>query len=326
MISRRRLLIVMSMVLGAPGIAGAQQARQARRIGFLSPQTPSAGRLFIDTFRQRLIELGHAEGQFVIEERFGDGRKERYPRLAAELIQLKADVIIVGSDPGALAAKNAGSSVPIVFFGVSDPVALGLVSSLGHPGGHVTGVSLGWDAAFVGKWMGLLKEIVPNLSRAAVMWNPDALSPTMAKAVQEAGRINRVAAEMFEVTNASQFSAAFATMSRKRCDGLVVIQDPLMTSNRVPISDLAVKGRLPMIAGFDTFAQAGALMTYGATVGDFMRLVASYVDKILRGANAADLPVEQPTKLLLTINVKTARALGLTIPQSLLLRADRVIE
>ena len=249
----------------------------------------------------------------MIEERFGEARKERFARLAAELIQLAVDVIIVGSDPGALAAKNAGSSVPIVFYGVSDPVGLGLVESLARPGGRVTGVSLGWDAAFVGKWMGLLKDVVPGLSRAAVMWNPDALSPTMATAVQDAGRISRVTAETFEVTDASQLGAAFATMGRKRCDGLVVIQDPLMTSNRVRISDLAVRGRLPMIAGFDIFAQAGALMTYGATVGDFMGLVASYVHKLLTGAKAADLPVEQPTKLLLTINVKTAKALDLTI-------------
>ena len=243
----------------------------------------------------------------------------------AELTQLKVDVLVVGSDAGALAAKNAATGLPVVFTGVSDPVGLGLVSNLGRPGGHMTGVALAWDAAFGGKWLELLKELVPRMSHAAVLWST-ALVPTFGKSLQDAGKARGVTVEMFQVTDADRFSAAFAAMSSKSIEGFIVVAEPLTVVHRARIAELAARERLPTVAGFGDFPRAGGLMGYGVSLPDMYAQAAVYVVKILKGAKPADLPVEQPTKLELVINAKTAKALGLTIPQAILLRADQVIE
>ena len=230
----------------------------------------------------------------MIEARWGEGRTETFPRLVTELTQLKVDVLVVGSDAGALAAKNAATGLPVVFTGVSDPVGLELVSGLGRPGGHMTGVALAWDAAFAGKWVELLKEIVPSLSRAGALWNPTAVSPIITKSLQDAGKARGVSVEMFQVTDANRFSAAFAAMSRKHIEGLIVVAEPLTVSHRTRIVELAAKERLPTVAGFGDFPRAGGLMGYGVSLPDMYAQAAVYVVKILKGAKPADLPSSSP--------------------------------
>jgi ABC-type uncharacterized transport system substrate-binding protein len=304
------------------------EAQRTPKVGWIEAGSRSANQHFLDAFRQGLRDLQYVEGQnIVIEDRWADGRAERFPELLADLIRSKVDVIVVASTPGASAAKRSESITPVVFWGVSDPVGIGLVASLGHPGGNITGVALGTEEGLAGKWVELLSEAVPNATRVAVLWNPGARGLELrVKELQAAAATLKLKLYIFEVRNVSEFDGAFNAISKTHVGGLIVMVDPLTLQNRERIVRLAAQTRLPTIYGFSEFARSGGLMAYGPSVPDQARRAATYVDKILKGAKPADLPVEQPTKFELVINAKTAKALGLTIPQSLLVRADEIIQ
>ena len=314
-------------LLAAPLAAEAQESIQRTRVAFLGAESGSTNQHFLGAFRQGLREHGYVDGQnLTLEERWAEGRSERFPALIGELVRLKTRVILTVSLPAALAAKNAATTIPIVFI-AGDPLGSGLVASLARPGGNLTGLSISLGEDFSGKWLELLKEAVPKISRVAVLWNPtnpaNAAYLTVLQAVaQKLG----VKLQPVEVRDPGGFDRAFASMSAERAQALVVVVDPLTVRYRVRIAELAAKYRLPAVYGFREFADAGGLMAYGANMADLCRRAATYVDKILKGAKPADLPVEQPEKFELVINLKTAKALGLTIPPSLLQRADQVIE
>jgi ABC-type uncharacterized transport system substrate-binding protein len=328
-IDRRAFLAGTGAVLLAAPLAaeGQSQARPAR-VGFVEAGSLSANRHFLDAFRQGLRDLGYVEGQsVVIEDRWADGRSERFPALIAELIGLKVDVIVQASTPGALAAKKATSTVPVVFWGVSDPVGIGVVATLGRPGGNMTGLVLGFEDGLAGKWVELLREAVPKVTHLAVLWNPEAGgAESRVKELHTAAGVLKLTPHVFEARNVNEFDGAFAAMARAHLGGLIVVPDPLTLRHRDQIVRLAAQTRLPATYGFLEFARAGGFIAYGPSVADQARRAAAYVDKILKGAKPGDLPVEQPTKFELVINLKTAKALGLTIPPSLLARADEVIQ
>jgi putative ABC transport system substrate-binding protein len=325
---RRFLIISLAWTAVAPLAVEAQQIRAVPRIGFIEAGALSTNRHFLDAFRQGLRDLGYVEGRNIkVEDRWADGRSERFPALLDELIRLRVDVIVQASSDGALAAKRATKTIPVVFWGVSDPVGLGLVSSLAHPGGNMTGLTLAFEEGLAGKWLEMFKQTVPAASQVAVLGNPD--SPGLARRSTEMVRSAtqlRLSLVELPVRSVDDLGGAFATMAKMHIDGLIVVTDPLTLRHRMPIVQSAAKARIPAVYSFGEFARAGGLMAYGPSVPDLARRAATYVDKILKGAKPADLPVEQPTKFELIINVKTARALGLTIPPSLLARADQVIE
>jgi len=320
---------ILALSLMAPLASEAQQSTKAARIGYLVTGplgTPEASRSF-DAFRQGLRERGYLEGQnIVIEYRAAEGRNERLPALAAELIGLNVQIIVTQGTPAAVAAKQATSTIPIVMAIATDPVGAGLIASLGRPGGNVTGLA-NLDAELSGKRLEILKAAVPALARVAVLRNP--ANPAHKAALREAQAAAHalgVRVQQVDVRDPGEFGTAFYAMKRERADGLVLFADSMFGASRVRIFDLAAKNRLPAIFWQSEFAEAGALMSYGTSYPDLFRSAAVYVDKILKGAKPADLPVEQPTKFELVINLKTAKALGLTIPPSVLGRADQVIE
>jgi ABC-type uncharacterized transport system substrate-binding protein len=325
---RRAFVTGLGALLVAPLAAQAQQAGKVPTVGWVEAGSRSANQHFLDAFRQALRDLKYVEGQnIVIEDRWAGGQEDQFSKLIAELIRLKVDLVVVASTSGAAAAKSTVRTTPVVFWGVSDPVGIGVVSSLAHPGGNITGVSLGLEDGLAGKWLELMREAVPNSSRIAVLWNPNARGPLeRVNDLRMAAATLKVALHTFEVRSASDFDGAFNAMSKTHVGGLIVVMDPLTLRHREHIVRLAAQTRLPAIYGFSEFARAGGLLAYGPSVPDQARRAAAYVDKILKGARPADLPVEQPTKFELVINLKTAKALGLTIPPSLLLRADQVIE
>ena len=315
-------------VLAAPLAAEAQQPGKVYRIGYLSSSRSSANPQLLQAFRQGLRELGWVEGQnVVIDYRFAEGRFERLPDLAAELVQLNVDVIVAGATPTTVAAKNATTTIPIVMVGVGNPVGLGLIASLARPGGNITGLSFSIGSLATGKGLELLKDTVPKIRRVAVLSNPGNPSHTLAiREVQDAAPPLGVQIQLLEAREPSQFGTAFAAMARGRAEALLVISDSMFVLHRTPIADLATRNRLPSMHGLREHVEAGGLMSYGPnTVADFRRATL-FVDKILKGAKPGDLPVEQPTTFELVINLKTAKTLGLTIPPSLLQRADQVIE
>ena len=278
-------------------------------------------------FPRGLRELGYVEGKNIaIEWRFADGKYERLPGLAAELVRLKVDVILAAAAPAASAAKQASTTLPIVIGGVGDPVGLGLIASLPRPGGNITGVSnLAVDLS--SKNLEFLLAVVPKLSRVAVLLNPtNPIDTFVVKQIQAAARTVGVSVSVFEATSASQIDTAFGAMARARVGALIVAPDPYLLAQARQIAEHAAKNRLPAIFPFRQHAEAGGLMSYGQDQAENFRRAAAYVDKILKGAKPADLPVEQPMKLELVINRRTAKALGLTLSQELLLRADEVIE
>jgi ABC-type uncharacterized transport system substrate-binding protein len=322
------LAVVLILSL-APFAAEAQQPTKAARIGYLvtgSLEGPEASRSF-DAFRQGLRERGYVEGQnIVIEYRAADGNNERLPDLAAELIALKVQTVVTQGTPAAVAAKQATSTIPIVMAIATDPVGAGLIASLGRPGGNVTGLA-NLDAELSGKRLEILKAAVPALARVAVLRNP--ANPAHRAALREAEAAAHalgVRVQLVDVRGPGEFSTAFSAMKRERAGGLVLFADSMFGTYRARIFDLAAKSRLPAIFWQSGFAEAGAFMSYGTSYPDLFRSAAVYVDKILKGAHPADLPVEQPTKFELVINLKTAKALGLTIPQSILTRADEIIQ
>jgi len=317
-----------AVLLAAPHAAEAQQAAKIARIGLLA--TTSLNPHLGEAFRQGLRDLGYVEGRnFVIETRNVEGKYERLPALAAELVALKVDLIVVGSTPPAVAAKEATKTLPILFISVADPVASGLVTSLARPGGNATGLAT-LIPELVGKCLEQLKHAVPGVSRVAVLWQPGALGERterdMRKEAEIAAGTLGLQFQFVEARGPTDFDRAFSDMARARVGALTVLPTPMFVSERRRLVDLSAKNRLPAVYVWREFVDAGGLMSYGPNLADLWRRAATYVDKILKGANPADLPVEQPTKFELVINLKTAKALGLTIPPSLLGRADEVIE
>ena len=313
------------VLLAALGPAGAQPAGQIPRVGFLGAGSSISAN--VEAFRQGLRELGWAEGKnIVIEYRFAEGRFDRLPDLAADLVRLKVDVMTAAPTPGAVAAKKATGTIPIVMVGVGDPVGLGLIATLARPGGNVTGLS--FDAGMeIGKGLEIIKETLPNARRVAVLSNPaNPGQPAAMKNLKAAARSLGVELRFLEAQGPDEFDGVFATMAKERVEALLVVTDSTFYIQRARLADLATKHRLPAVCGFRDYAEAGALMSYGPSVVAMYQRAALFVDRILKGAQPASLPVEQPTKFELVINLKAAKALGLTIPQSLLLRADDVVE
>ena len=317
------------VLLASPLAAEAQQAAKVPRIGYLSTNLAANPHL-PEAFRQGLRDLGYVEGRnLVIEYRDAEGKLERLPALAAELVALKVDVIVTSTTVGVLAAKQATKTLAIVFAAVGDPVASGLVTSLARPDGNVTGLSA-LSPELIGKCLELLKQAVPRVSRVAALWEPGVLGERtdkdMLKGADVAARALGVRLQVVEVRGPADFDRAFSDMTRARAGALIVLGGTMFIIEHRRLADLAAKNRLPAVYPLRQFVDAGGLMAYGPNVADLYRRAATYVDKILKGAKPGDLPVEQPTKFELVINLKTAKTLGLTVPQSLLLRADEVIQ
>jgi len=323
------VFLTFSVVI-APLAAGAQQAAKVARIGYLTVNLAAAPPSLLEAFRQGLRDLGYVEGRdIVIEYRDAGGKAERLPALAAELVALKVDVIMAGSTPHALAAKQATKTIPIVFLSSGDPIMDGLVTSLARPGGNVTGLS-SLTPERVGKCLELLTQAVPGVTRVAVLWQPGAVGDRTEKDTRNeaevAARALGVRLQFVAARGPAEIDRAFSDMSKARAGALAVWATAMFVVERGRLVALAAKNRLPAVYTLSEFVDAGGLMAYGHSQADLNRRAATYVDKILKGAKPSDLPVEQPTKFELVINLKSAKMLGLTIPQSLLLRADQVIE
>jgi putative ABC transport system substrate-binding protein len=312
-------------VAACPLVARAQQPGKAARIGYLAIRAPMSAD---EALLQALRELNWIEGRnIVIERRFSAGNFDRLREFAAELVRLKVDAIVAVASAGTQAAKDATASIPICFVNAGDPVGQGFVMSLARPGGNVTGVSFDASPDITAKQLQLILETVPKASRVAVLWNPT--SPFLRSywsVAQAAAPALGVVLQSLEVQDASQYETAFKAIGRDRADALVVLSDSFATFHRARIAELAAEHRLPVLYGHRQYVEAGGLMSYGPSLFDVYRRAAAYVDKILKGTRPADLPVEQPTKYELVINLKTAKALGLEIPPTLLARADEVIE
>jgi putative ABC transport system substrate-binding protein len=322
----RRAFLGIFGLLAAPTAGAAQPAGRVYRIGYLA--NDSAETRYVEAFRDGLRELGWVEGQNIaIEYRFAEGQHDRLPALAADLVRLNVDVIAAGPTPPAVAARNATRTIPIVMLGTAEPVELGLVASLARPGGNVTGLSWSVSLEIIGKQLELLREAVPRSRLVAILWNPANPAHALAlKDVKAAAGSLGVRLHLVEARELGQFERAFAAMAKARVDALLVVADGLYTHHRARLAELAGKHRLPSMHGLRQHVEAGELISYGPELVATRRQAAFFVDKILRGAKPADLPVERPKKFELAINLKTAKALGLTIPPSLLQRADQVIE
>ena len=308
--------------------AEAQQAPKIAKIGYLLPSTPAATAHNIEAFRQGLRELGYVEGKtFVLELRYGEARAERISELARELVGLKVDVIVTATDVGIAAVKRETQTIPIVMANSTDPVGTGFVASLARPGGNVTGNSI-MSPELSGKRLELLREVVPGLSRVAFLWNPDVRGAVLDYKETEcaAGSLG-LQLQSVEAVRAEDFDRAFSAVTKGRAQALIVpAANPLGFANRGQIASFAQRNRLPSMYGQMEYVDAGGLMSYGPSTPDGHRRAATYVDKILKGRKPADLPVEQPMKFEFVINLKTAQQIGLTIPQSVLFRADKVIK
>ena len=305
----------------------ADLGHRAAPVGILSQLSPSADSRSFETFSKRLRELGYIEGQnLFLEARFADGHIDRLPPLAAELVEHKADVIVVGGTPGAMAVKNATSTTPIVFVGVGDPVGSGFAHSLAKPGRNLTGLSIGYSEGIAGKWLELLQEIVPRLSTVAVItnlgnpWERDNMKELSSIATERHLKV-----KIIEVREAEALDGGFDE-ARRQAQAVLVIGNAVTHTHRQQITALAAKHRLPAMYNVREFVEVGGLMAYASDWAAQYRRAADYVDKILKGASPADLPIEQPTKVDLLVNLKAARALGISIPKEVLLRADEVIQ
>ncbi len=321
---RREFVTLVSGALVAwPLVARAQPSGKIWRIGFIAHRYEE----FYDPLFQGLRELGYTEGQnLVVERRYAEGRVERFKEFAAEMVQLKVDLIIVVTTPAAFAARNATTTIPIVHPAAIDPVGTGLIASLAHPGGNVTGLAV-LNAETSAKRLELLREVVPGLSRGAVLWNAANPANTLAwKETEGAGRVLGVALQSHEVRGPKDFEGAFAMIAQQHPDILVVLRDALTLEYRKEIIGFALRERLPSMFVGKLWAEEGGLMCYGDRLPERYRRAADVVDRILKGAKPADLPVEQPTTFELVINLKTAKAIGLNLPPAFLARADQVIE
>jgi putative tryptophan/tyrosine transport system substrate-binding protein len=323
---RREFIALLGAAIASPRAAHAKDAAGIARIGYLQFEPPllSVG----DTFREGLHDLGWIEGQNIsIERRYGAGDVERFKKSALELVQLKVDVIVAVASLAVRAARDATTSIPIVFAATGDPVGQGFVASLARPGGNLTGTSFDAGPEITAKQLQLIVETVPKASRVAVLWNPALpFIRTYFQFAQNAAAALRLSLQSEEVKDAKDFEPAFDAMVREHADAFIVLSDAFMTFHRATLAELAAKHGIPALYGHSLYTEAGGLMSYGPSVPDLVRGAAAYVDKILKGATPADLPVGQPVKFNLIINLKTAKALGLEIPPTLLARADQVIE
>ena len=326
--NRRKLLLALgATALASPLTSLAQSATKVWRIGFLTNFPPDNDPRF-EVFKKQLRDLGHVEGKtIVIDYQSAEGKYDRLPGLAAELVKRNVDVIMTdGGTPGALAARNATRTIPIVFAAVADPVGSGIVASLARPGGNVTGTSNQSPEVSV-KSLALLKEIVPSAKRIAILSNPANSSlPPIVSELQAAAKTLRLEIIVVTAGTPAEFDKAFAEIAQGRPAGVVILADPLFNSEAARLTTLAAKHRLPTIGGHNAFPESGGLMSYGANRRDMMRRAAVLVDKILKGAKPADLPVEQPTIFELVLNKRTAKDLGIKIPNSILVQATKVIE
>jgi putative tryptophan/tyrosine transport system substrate-binding protein len=325
-LTRTALVGLGAMIFLAPVVA-AQSPVKAARIGVLAPGTASLQAVRDEAFLYGLKELGYVEGRnIVIEYRYAEGKPERLPALVAELVRLNVDLILTAGDPGVRAAKQATQTIPIVVAISGDLVGPGFVASLARPGGNITGQTT-LISELAAKRLELLKTAFPKVSRVAILWNPTGTDNVAGlKETEVAARALRIQLVPLDVRRADDFASAFPAALRARADALIVFADAVLLTHRARIADFAAKNRLPAMYGNQDYMDAGGLMFFGPNVADMYRRAATYVDKILKGAKPGDLPVEQPTKFEFIINLKTAKALGLTIPPSLVSRADRVIE
>ena len=318
------LAVVLAVSLAlAPLSAEAQD--KTPRIGFLSNGTPTSAVLQVESFLRGLRELGWIEGQTIaIEYRWAEGNPNRVPALLADLVQLKVDVIVLAGTTAVRAAAKMTSTVPVVFVSLADPVALGVVPSLARPGGNMTGLASEFEE-LITKQLQLLKEALPKVSRVALLYHPDISSPILTGAATAARRLG-LAVSTLTVSGVTEFESAFKTARAERAGAIHVLPSPYFNAHRLRLIALAARYRLPAFYEFSNYVQDGGFMSYGPSIDDMFRRMASYVDRILKGAKPSDLPIERPTKFELVINLKTAKALGLTIPPSVLGRADQVIE
>jgi putative ABC transport system substrate-binding protein len=326
-VRRRAFISLLSGAAAWPLAVRAQQAQRVPHIGVLLPGTRSSFAVRVEALRQGLQQLGYVEGRTIaLEWRFADENFDRLPDLASDLVALPVDIIVANGTPATRAAKGATSLIPIVMVSVSDPVSTGLVASLARPGGNVTGLSI-FGPDLSGKRLELLKEAVAKLTRVAALFNPtNGTSHLELREMQAAARALNVELRSVEVSTPNTMEIAFGAVMRENAEAFVVLTDGLLFSERKAIADLAAKHRLPGIYWEPEFSRAGGLMSYGPSSTDLSRRSAGYVDQIIKGASPADLPVQQPTKFELVINLKTAKALGLEVPATLLARADEVIE
>ena len=326
-----RTLVVVALLLAVAAACppvDAEQAPKIAKIGMLSASTPAAAAHLIEALRQGLREHGYVEGKnFVLELRYGEARAERIAALARELVTLKVDVIVTGSDPAIAAIKQQTQTIPIVMAYSADPIGSGFVASLARPGGNVTGNSV-ISPELGGKRLELLRETVPGLSRVAFIWNPDVRGAALDyKETEIAARFLRLHLQSIEAARAEDLDRAFSAVAKQRAQALIVPgPNPVLLANRSRIVSFAQRHRLPSMYSQREYVDAGGLMSYGPSTADMWRRAATYVDKILKGAKPADLPVEQPTKFELVINLKTAKALGITFPRSVLNLADEAIQ
>ena len=307
--------------------AEAQQPAKMARLGYLTAAGRAGSAHLIEAFVRGLGDLGYVEGKNIaIEYRLADGKFERLPELAADLVRLKVDVIVAAVTQASLAAKAATATIPVVMVAVSDPVGSGLIASLARPGGNLTGTS-GMTAETAGKPLGLLKETLPKISRVAALWNPanPVFQAAQLREVEVTAKALGVKLQSLQARDAEEIDRAFAAIAAERTRALQVLGDPLFNTHRKQIAALALKHRLPAASGVKEYADAGLLMSYGANFPESYRRAATYVDKILKGAKPADIPIERPTKFEFVINLRTAKQIGVMIPQSLLYRADKVI-
>jgi len=321
------ITLTLSLIL-APLAAEAQQAGKNARIGvLLLPPRAGAGGTYIQALREGLRDLGYVEGQnLLLEIRWAEGRPDLLPDLAAELLNTRPDVLVTSGSEAILTLKRATGVVPIIMATVMDPVALGIAASLAQPGGNLTGLAI-LSPELTAKRLQLLKEVVPRLARVAVLWNPaNPGNALMLREVETASRILGVRWQGVAVRGPDELAGAFNAIIDAQSNGILAIEDSMLVSHRFRIVESVARTRLPAMYAFRQFVDAGGLMSYGPDVPDSFRRAAAYVDKMVKGAKPADLPIEQPTKFELVINLKTAKALGLTIPQTILIRADQVIE
>jgi putative ABC transport system substrate-binding protein len=320
-----KIFILCALVLAPAQLVQAQQQVLKPRIGILNTGAPPIDS--VTRFIQALQELGHIEGKnIIIEYRFAEGKADRLPELAMELVRLKVDAIFTTGTPGIYAVKEATKTIPIVFYSTSDPIGTGVVASLAHPGGNITGISLQASELWP-KRLELLKEIVPKLSKVAMIWNKGNAGMALeAKATQAVAVPLAVALDDRGVTDASEIETVFAAMARDRADGFLALMDAVLNSYRKRILEFLAENRIPAIFESSDWVEAGGLVSYGQNRADAIRRAAILMDKILKGAKPADLPVEQPTKFELVINLKTAKQIGLIIPPNVLARADKVIK
>jgi putative tryptophan/tyrosine transport system substrate-binding protein len=336
--SRRAFLAASIAATASPFVATAQPPTKTWRIGYLAPVSPSAGARLLESFRQGLRELGYVEGQNIsIDYRWAEGRPDQFPALAVELTQLKVDVIVTYNNAGVAALQRATRTIPIVFASVGDPVASGFAASLARPGGNITGLT-GLSEELSRKWVELLREAVPTVSRVAVLTvsrdlavHPDRRECSNQNCrlwyeVEGAAKAVKAIPQLQAIVEPDEIEHAFANLIKDRAQGLIVLPHAVTNANRARIASLAAGNRLPGMYPDSEYVEAGGLMSYAPNYSDQHRRAATFVDKILKGAKPADLPIEQPTKFELVVNMKTAKALGLTIPPSILARADRVID